>query len=117
MVKGLRNSFQSKGIFFFFFAFYQEDKNRPSCLFTDLKFDIKARCISMFNVASQPSALSKMCHLRCKYRLQLSFILPMLYFGLDMLNADGIAEILLSQLEALEQRGGSLNESCSASLR
>lgn len=62
----------------------------------DLKFDIKARCISMFNVASQPSALSKMCHLRCKYRLQLSLILPMLYFGLDMLNADGITEILFS---------------------
>lgn len=48
--------------------------------FPDLKFDIKKRCISMFNVASQPSALSKICCLRCKYRLQLCLILPVLYF-------------------------------------
>lgn len=32
-----------------------------------------------------------------------------------MFNVDGITEILLSQLEAME-RGGSLNESSSASL-
>lgn len=71
----------------------------------------------MFNVASQPSALSKMCHLCCKYRLQLCLILPMLYFGLDVLDVDRITEILLSQVEALEQRGGLVNESGSASLR
>lgn len=41
VVNGLRNSFQSKGIFSFF-AFYQEDKNRPSWFFFH-KFDIKAQ--------------------------------------------------------------------------
>lgn len=41
----------------------------------------------------------------------------MVYFGLVVLSANGITEILLSQLEALEQRGGSLNEACSARLR
>lgn len=41
----------------------------------------------------------------------------MLYFGLDVLDVDRITEILLSQVEALEQRGGLVNESGSASLR